>query len=203
MSDMIVLFKKRKTEYSLYRDPIPLENCLILDIPDIDKSGLKKFAIVHLRRGTHMIQCNSSGDKALWLKNAESHRAHFCSVHRTMEREYLALQSDGTVSQEHSSPLDVDTLFSLRGVLHGKRSTVVKGSRTENASMEVVTEETLANSPKPDKKLSLRTNGTDSDLDSKPSTKKGYFMRQFASLTGLNRKKTDENSVSKSLEQLY
>ena len=178
---MILICKKRKAGLILYKEPIPLEQLLVLD-----KKDEKQFYLVHLGHAWHSFQCFATQDKLNWIKLAEYHRKAFMDRYRSVQKDYYVRMRREFLSQQTEnasfvhSPKESDKLS----------KTTSKSSKAE-AVMETLDEElyprTILIPASADEKY------TSMDL---MSSSRGSFMKKFSSLAKLAKKGASASSES-------
>ncbi|KAJ3299582.1 Intersectin-2 [Borealophlyctis nickersoniae] len=85
-TDLILITRcKRPDQFLIFKPPIPIESCVVLDRPD--QGGLKNsFQIIHLNQEIHSLQAISAYDKNTWLSDSENVRSQFSSIQLEWER---------------------------------------------------------------------------------------------------------------------
>ncbi|KAJ3209519.1 Intersectin-2 [Dinochytrium kinnereticum] len=77
MSDMILITRLRKEQYTLYRSPIPLEYCLFVEKSNV--TGLAyAFQIIHSNVEQHTLVPINPHERETWLHEAETARSTLC-----------------------------------------------------------------------------------------------------------------------------
>jgi hypothetical protein len=210
-SDLILLVRKKSTATVLYREPIPLEEVVFLDIP-FSFENKHCFLILQLQKVIYKIEVNSLHEKISFLNLAEQTRHLCCTLHQQALVDYLKTQPKEYESPMHSrspseeskkSQILLKNFFFSTSTLYPKLSrTSLYGDTTGSTPMAILPEEPSI-SPISLEELNLNDSLQNSSKTSKsisqeclkPVAKKG-FLRRIASLTKLT-------SSKKSTEKLY
>ena len=160
--------------YFLYREPIPLEHVVFLDV--IQDKEDKRVLIKHFKHSTHLLSCNSIHEKLSMLKTLEINRNRFVKLYKLKENEFI---NSGNID------LNFDQSISLVKTSTSKK----KNSIFDSGQLVALKEEpSLANVSGSSSNEKLMSSQSDIKAISAVSKKMAGFLKKFTSMGGLNSK---------------